>query len=551
MKILSIHDGHNASAAIFENNKILSCVSEERLNREKFYWGWPIQSIDYILKASGISLDEIEAVTVSHFNTLNYIKRKFSSRENLSWRPKIILGHLYHIYTVFKREFKIRNLVKGHGRKKFFFCDHHLAHAASAYYYSGFKDTLAVTIDAQGDGLSHTAYTVINGKWNLIAQGGANESLGAFYAALTEGLGFKPNRHEGKIVGLAAFGDYTKIEKIDSDFFVKISDDNLHFKRRGYYEMINKVKELLKDGYSREDIAAYGQYLLERLAIKHINRLCEMTKMKNLAVAGGVFSNVKLNQKITEQCPIEKIFIQPAMGDEGLVLGSVAYYLDKFAGGFANKPMSNVYFGNKYSNGEIEKILKEKNYRYEVLENTAELAAKLLANHKIIGWFDGNMEFGPRALGARSIMAHPARKEINDELNKRLKRSEFMPFAPSVLYEKADEIFENVEPGRHLAEFMTITFNIKKEWRDKIKAVVHVDATARPQLVKKDVNPDYYSVIEEFYKLTGLPIIVNTSYNMHEEPIVCTPDDALRAFDAGAVDYVIFNNKYLISKQNE
>lgn len=548
MKILSIHDGHNASAAIFDEDKISSCISEERLNREKFYWGWPELSINYVLKDTELSLDDIDAVMVSHFNTLNYIKRKFSMKENFTWRPKIILGHLYHIYIVFKRELKIRNLVKSHGPKKFFFCDHHLAHAASAYYYSGFNNALVVTIDAQGDGLSHTAYVVKNGNWKKIIQGGSTESLGAFYAALTEGLGFKPNRHEGKIVGLAAFGDHKKIEEIDNGFFVNITDDFLHFRRQGYFKMIKRVKELLKDGYSREDIAAYGQYLLEKLVIKHINKLCEMTGMENLAVAGGVFSNVKLSQKITEQSPIRKIFIQPAMGDEGLVLGSVAYYLNQTGKGFKNKPMENVYFGASFSDENIEKILKDKNYTYKIMNNAAEAVAGLINKNKIIGWFDGKMEFGPRALGNRSILANPGKREINDELNKRLKRTEFMPFAPSVLYEKADEVFENVEPGRHPAEFMTITFNVKPDWREKIKAVVHIDGTARPQLVKKDINPAYYSVIEEFFKLTGIPLIINTSYNMHEEPIVASPEDALRSFDIGAVDYVVFNNKFLVLK---
>ena len=462
---------------------------------------------------------------------------------------KILLGHLYHIYVTLKRELKIRSLVRGHGKKKFFFCDHHLAHAASAYYYSGFKDALVVTIDAQGDGLSHTAYTVKEGKWQKIVDGEAIESLGAFYAALTEGLGFKSNRHEGKIVGLAAFGDYRKIEKIDNGFFVTISDNFLHFKRQGYYQMIEKVKKLLKEGYSREDIAAYGQYLLEKLVIKHINKLCQIAGMENLAVAGGVFSNVKLNQKLTEQCPIKKIFIQPAMGDEGLILGSAAYYLYQIIKKkFKWSKMEDVYFGPSYTDEEIENLLKIKKYKYKIVDKIPQKSAELLAKEKIVGWFDGRMEFGPRALGHRTIMANPTRKETNDELNKKLKRSEFMPFAPTVLYENADEIFENVEPGRHPAEFMTITFNVKKKWQNKIKAVVHVDGTARPQLIKRNINPDYYSVIEEFYKLTGIPLIVNTSYNIHEEPIVASPEDALRSFDAGAVDYMVFNNKYLVSK---
>lgn len=549
MKILSIHDGHNASAAIFEDSKILSCISEERINREKFYWGWPALSIENVLNASNLSLDDINVITVSHRNTWGYIKRKFSSKENYTLRPKIILGHLYHIFVTLKREMKVRGLVRGHGYKKFFFCDHHLAHAASAYYYSGFDDALVVTIDAQGDGLSHTAYTVKGGVWELLTKGGSVESLGAFYAAITEGLGFKPNRHEGKIVGLAAMGDCTKIEKIDNGFFVEISDDFLNFKRRGYFKMVEKVKKLLNAGYSREDVAAYGQHLLEKIVIKHIDFLQKKTGMDNLAVAGGVFSNVKLNQKIIEQCKIKKIFIQPAMGDEGLVLGSAAYYIDKMGVGFINKPIENIYLGAFSTDEEIEKILKENRYTYETVTDTAEFVANLLNKGKIVGWFDGKMEFGPRALGSRTMMADPRRREINDELNKRLRRSEFMPFAPSVLVEKADIIFDNVESGRHTAEFMTITFNVKHEWRDKIKAVVHVDGTARPQLVKKEKNPNYYAVIEEFYKLTGIPLVVNTSFNMHEEPIVCTPHDALRAFDDGAVDYLIFNNKFILFKQ--
>ena len=172
----------------------------------------------------------------------------------------------------------------------------------------------------------------------------------------------------------------------------------------------------------------------------------------------------------------------------------------------------------------------------------------LINNGKIIGWFDGRMEFGPRALGSRSILADPRNKNINDILNKRLKRSEFMPFAPSALYEKAEEVFEHVEPAWHPAEFMTITFQVRQKWQDKIGAVVHIDGTARPQLVRKEVNAPYYEIINEYYKLTGIPLLVNTSFNIHEEPIVCTPQDAIRSFEAGAVDYLVFNNKFIIAK---
>lgn len=546
MKILSIHDGHNASAAIFEDHKILAAVSEERLNREKFYWGWPERSIEKVLQVTGLSLKDIEVVTVSHLNTWRYALRKIVTLENYTLRPKFLLGHLYHIYITFKRELKIKKLAWGHGVKKFFFCDHHLAHAASAYYYSGFKEALVVTIDAQGDGLSHTVYKVKKGKWELLVRDGSNGSLGAFYAALTEGLGFKPNRHEGKIVGLAALGDPKKISNTHDSFFVGISSDKLHFKRQGYFKMVEKVRELLKN-FSREDIAAYGQELLERIIVNHICHL-QFSGLENLALAGGVFSNVKLNQKIAERCGFKQIFIQPAMGDEGLVLGSAAYYIDHWGGGFENKPLNHVYLGPSFPDEEIETALREKGYIYQEQKNLPTVVAEKLNEGKIVGWFDGRMEFGPRALGARSMMANPKRKEINDELNKRLKRSEFMPFAPSVLAEKADDIFSNVSSSRHPAEFMTITYNVNPRWRERIKAVVHVDGTARPQLVKRDNNPAYYSVIEEFFKLTGIPLVVNTSYNMHEEPIVCSPQDALRAFDVGAVDCIIFNNRFLVER---
>lgn len=543
MKILSIHDGHNASAAIFEDGKILACVSEERLNRIKFYWGWPKLSLDRVFSDTGLKLKDIDAITVSHLSALGYAKRKFFTFENYTWKPKIMLGHFYNIYEATRREIKIRRFAQG---KKIFFCDHHLAHSASAYYFSGFEDALVVSIDWLGDSLSHIAYDVRGGQWEFLVSGGTRESLGAFYAALTEGLGFKPNRHEGKIVGLAAFGKSAEIEKKEKDPIVKIQSDKLHFERKDYLPMLEKIKEMEKN-YGREDVSAYGQEKLEEIVVSHITKLCEMTGRKNVALAGGIFANVKLNQRIKENCPVDKIFIQPAMGDEGLVLGSAAYYLSKNSGQKFG-PIENVYFGPVYSDQEIEDILREGKYQFEISDNAAKLAADLIDKGKIIGWFDGKMEFGPRALGCRSILGDPRNKDINDILNKRLRRSEFMPFAPSALYEKAAEVFEKTEGCLHTAEFMTITFPVKKEWREKIPAVAHVDGTARPQLVKKEVNPNYHYLISEFFELTGIPLLINTSFNMHEEPIVASPQDALRSFDSGAVDYLIFNNKFILKK---
>lgn len=547
MNVLSIHDGHNASAAFFKDGKLIDCVSEERINRIKFFTGWPELSIAYVLESSGINLAEIDAVTVSHLGGWGYFKRKLNFKNNFTLNPKFILGDLYNIFLMIKKEIFIRKYFKKYGIKKFYFCDHHLAHAASAYYFSGFDDALAVTMDGLGDSLSHTAYAVRQGEWKKLLSGGGNASLGTFYAAVTEALGFKPNRHEGKIVGLAAIGDHNKI-KCRKEDFIYITEDKKDFKRARYNQMIDKVKALLQEGKTREDISAYAQDILEKNTIKHINKLCEMTGLKNIVLAGGVFANVKLNEKITEQCPIEKIFIQPGMGDEGLVLGSAAYYLDQIDGSLEKEKISDVYLGNSYSNEYIEDLLTKQNYKYEVVDNIAEKAAQMVNDGVIVGWFDGKMEFGPRALGHRTIMADPRNKEINDSLNKKLRRSEFMPFAPSVMIDYAQDVFEHIEPSLHAAEFMTITYKVKEEWQDKIKGVVHVDGTARPQFVKQDINGNYYQVIKEFYKLSGIPLIINTSFNIHEEPIVCSPDDALRSLDQQAVDCVIFNNKYLVKK---
>jgi len=425
-----------------------------------------------------------------------------------------------------------------------------MGHAASAYYCSGFDAALVVTIDGQGDGLSHTAWAVKSGEWQKIAQGGSEESLGAFYAAITEGLGFKPNRHEGKIVGLAAFSDGKLRNKLEP--LVVISQDKMRFKRQGRKEMIAKVQQWKGQGYSREDIADYGQNLLEEMAIPHIQALVEKTGLKKLALVGGVFANVKLNQRVVEQCAVEEIFVQPAMGDEGIVLGSALHYYwqGQIKRGKKYQPavLKNVYFGNGCASDELEALIKEvkDDYKVERVENLEQRAARLVADGQLVGWFDGRMEFGPRALGSRSILGDPRNKKINDILNERLRRSEFMPFAPSVLAEYANEIFEKTEAAFHAAEFMTITFNVKPAWQEKISAIVHIDGTCRPQLVKKEINPRYWQVIDEFRRITGVPLVLNTSFNIHEEPIVATLYDGLRSLKQGAVDYVAIG-RYLIT----
>ncbi len=550
MIILSIHDGHNASAAILKDGVIISCVSEERINRKKFYWGWPHQSIDFVVKEAGISGKDIDVLTISHLGAVSYVARKWSLLSSYKiWKPKAFIGHFLNMFDSLKKDLKVRKFKNSFcPQAKIFFCDHHLAHAASAYYCSGREDSLVVTCDALGDTLSHTAYSVKDGKWKRIVRGDSPESLGTFYGAITEGLGFKPNQHEGKIVGLAAYASPNVLIDRMRKTLVWNTKGGMHFRRAPYKKMMQEIKSLVEEGFSKEEISSAAQALLEELMVRHVNVLLEKNPHTSLCLAGGVFANVKLNQRLLEKNKIDHIFVQPAMGDEGLVIGSALWYLNNNGFKTEQKPIEHVYFGTHTDNKIIEKILETKGREFKVLENAAEVVADLVSKGSIIGIFDGKMEFGPRALGSRSIVADPRNKDVNDILNKRLKRSEFMPFAPSVLFEKADDIFINVEPARHTAEFMTITFSAKPEWGNKVPAIVHIDGTARPQLVQKERNSNYYDLINEFYKKTGIPLVMNTSFNMHEEPIVSTPEDALRSLDVGAVDYILFNHSILVAK---
>ena len=554
MIILSIHDGHNASAAILKDGVVISCVSEERINRKKFYWGWPHQSIDFVVQEAGISGKDIDVMTISHLSAVRYAIRKWSLLSSYKiWKPKAFIGHFLNMFDSFKKDLKVRKFKKSFcPQAKIFFCDHHLAHAASAYYFSGKSEALVVTCDALGDTLSHTAYSVKYGKWKRLVRGDSPESLGTFYGAITEGLGFKPNQHEGKIVGLAAYANPGVLIDRMRKTLVWNTNGGMHFRRAPYKKMMQEIKALVIEGFSKEEISSAAQALLEELMVSHVQVLLEKNPHTSLCLAGGVFANVKLNQRLVEKNKIEHIFIQPAMGDEGLVLGSALWYINNTSevksARTEQNPLEHVYFGTHTDNKTIVKILENKGRKYSTPENPAEVVAGLVAEGSIVGIFDGKMEFGPRALGARTIVADPRNKDVNDILNKRLKRSEFMPFAPSVIAEKADDIFNNVEPARHTAEFMTITFSAKAEWIDKVPAIVHIDGTARPQFVRKDRNANYFNLINEFYKKTGIPLLMNTSFNMHEEPIVSSPEDALRSLDVGAVDYILFNHSILVEK---
>jgi carbamoyltransferase len=409
--------------------------------------------------------------------------------------------------------------------------EHHLSHAANAYFTSGMDDALIVTLDGYGSGLSGSVSIGRNGKIERIHDQEYPHSLGTFYESVTSALGFKPSRHEGKIVGLAAYGDPRVLGPILRSRFVEanggfriVETNNVYFAR------------LLATQFPKIDVAAAYQRVLEEVATTYVGQYVKKTGLRNLVLSGGVVANVKLNQRLKAIEGVDNIFIHPNMGDGGCGTGAA---LLQFADNPALKrPLNDVYFGPDYTPAEIGDALKRSQLPATQYKPIEPKIAMLIASGKVVARFEGRMEYGPRALGNRSILYHAKEPAVNQWLNQRLGRTEFMPFAPSTLYEHREACYKNIKGGEYAALFMTLTFDCTETMKRDCPAAVHVDGTARPQLVSAESNLSFHRILTEYHKLTGMSSVINTSFNMHEEPIVCSPDDAIRAFLQGNLDYL-------------
>ena len=409
--------------------------------------------------------------------------------------------------------------------------EHHLSHAANAYYTSGFDEALVVTLDGYGSGLAGSINTGRGGKIERLHGQEYPHSLGTFYEMVTSALGFTPSRHEGKIVGLAAYGDPSVLGDLLRRRFVQsnggfriVETNNVYFAR------------LLASQFPKIDVAAAYQRILEEVASAYVAQYLKKTGLKNLVLSGGVVANVKLNQRLREIPGLEGIFIHPNMGDGGCGTGAA---LLEFAGRpETRRRLTDVYLGPEFTPEQMADALKRAQLPFTEYRPIEPKVAMLLAAGKVVARFDGRMEYGPRALGHRSILYHAKEPAVNQWLNQRLGRTEFMPFAPATLYEHRDANYLNVKGAEYAAEFMTITFDCTPSMKSDCPAAVHVDGTARPQLVSAENSPGFHRLLTEYHKLTGIPTVINTSFNMHEEPIVCTPDDAVRAFLQGNLDYL-------------
>ena len=555
MKILGVHNSHDSGAAIIEDGKIVAAVNEERLNRIKMYWGVPELSIKEVFKIAKVESKDIDYVAFSNITPGGGAHGNFSKltarielmnavAKAFPWivGSKAFADAYRMIYSRLRKGQTVLDYLRKIGvEAPVKYIEHHQCHAASAFYTSPFDtDTMLITTDGTGDGYC-SSVNIIDKNYEIkrIAATPFFHSPAAIYAYITYNLGFEPNKHEGKITGLAAYG---KAERTYPVFKKIMNVQGLRYKTKGLtpgHQGCMKLQQLMIHK-KWEDIAAGLQQRFEEVVVELTKNALKKYPRKYVAVAGGAYANVKANQRIAEISGVRKLSVHPHMGDGGLAVGAaLQLWADALLEqGKQPRPVAidNVYFGAEYSNEEIEKELRKAGLRFKHYNNIATEIAHLLKQKKIVGRFNGRMEYGPRALGNRSILADPTDKTINDWLNKRLQRSEFMPFAPSIMREHAEQFYKNFLPGELAAQFMTITFDVKPEGTARAPAVNHIDNTARPQTVTREQNKSYYEILKAYKDVSGLPIFVNTSFNMHEEPIICSPADAVRAFKQGSVD---------------
>jgi len=570
MLILGIIDSKPSTAAILNGDKIVAVIAEERLCRMKMASGIPCQAIARVMQMAGVSGSDIDRVAVAQrisvfepqpvpwtdwfdgnhqqkrtlrFDSIGSTLAPLAGHFSLAWKAHHLLKRLVFRERVRKLPQLLRNEYAISAPVRFY--DHHYCHATSAFFTSGFRQALVVTLDGGGDGLSGSVYVGNQGQLTRLASVDSFNSLGNFYSYITTLCGFKAERHEGKITGLAACGkpSYAPILR---KFVQYREPGQIRYAIPMYHSSaLRLLTEALPRNFDRADLAASAQLVLEEVGIGFIRYWLRRTGLHNVAVAGGVFSNVKFNQRVHELEEVDNISIHPAMDDSGLSLGSaIAAALEEpgAAQSRFEQKLSDVYLGPVYDDDSVEKAIQETGFRVDFDPDIHGTIASLLAQGQVVARFFGRMEYGPRALGHRSILYQTTDPSVNDWLNQRLQRTEFMPFGPATLDAYAHECYAGLRGAEDPARFMTITFDCTDKMKSQSPGVVHRDGTARPQIVDHETSPDLFRILSAYHGRTGIPSVINTSFNIHEEPIVCTPQDALRAFDQGNLDYLAINN---------
>jgi carbamoyltransferase len=556
---------HDSAAAILNDGKVIAAVEEERFSRTKFDDDFPKQAIDWCLKESGISSQNLDSIA---FYDKPILKFERLLDNYIAVAPRGLYSFLDVIPKWMHKRLWIKDDISKHLKGfngTIIFPEHHISHAAHTFFTSPFNESAILTVDGVGE-------------WTTTAFGSASDttikltndirwphSVGLFYSAFTYFLGFKVNEGEYKLMGLSAYGKPKYYDLIMENLVDVKNDGSVHLNMKYFSFTYDKVmtnqnfsdlfgvaprKEDSNAEQIHYDIAASAQLVLEEILLRMVNHVHKKTGMKNLCLGGGVALNGVVNYRILKEGPFENLHIPPSPGDGGSAIGCAQYLYycheknERKVEQNAERIQNNVYVGPSYSNDEIKSFLEMNKIQYKHLEKDSLLktAAQLIAEGNVVGWYQGKMEWGPRALGNRSILADPRNAEMKDILNEKIKhRERFRPFAPCILEEHLSEYFDIDIPS----PYMLLVAPVKKP--EKIPAVTHVDGTSRLQTVSKDTNPLYYNLIAEFYKITGVPVLINTSMNVRGEPIVNTPEQAYNMIIKTDMDYIIMAN-YIIKK---
>jgi len=554
---------HDAAACLIKDGKIIAAAPEERFSRKKHDHNFPLKAIQYCLKEAEITTQNLDYIG---FYDKPFLKFERLLSTYVSVFPRGLFSFFKSIPIWLKEKLWLPYIIRKElGYKgKILFVEHHISHAASSFLVSPFEKAAILTVDGVGEWATATRGI---GEGNIIKLSHEihfPHSLGLLYSAFTYYLGFRVNSAEYKIMGLASYGKPVYADQIKKEL-IDIKEDGSFKLNMNYFAytygltMTNKKFNKLFGGPRRlpeteitkkyQDIAASIQKVTEEIMVKMANHLYKETGFTNLCLAGGVALNCVASGKILKETPFTNVFIQPAASDAGGALGVAMYIWNCILNKPRNFVWETAYWGPGFSSEQIRTFLEKNSVPYKELqeERIAPTIANLLSEKKIIGWFQGRMEFGPRALGNRSILADPREASMKDIINKRIKfREEFRPFAPSVLEEYAGEYFEMDIPS----PYMLFTTKVKGEKKKIIPAVTHIDGTSRHQTVAKEQNSLYYDLIKEFFKITGVPVLLNTSFNLRGEPIVCTPTDAYLCFMHSGIDYLVMD-KFLLDKKKQ
>ncbi|MBN2545353.1 MAG: carbamoyltransferase [Spirochaetes bacterium] len=555
---------HDSSACIIKDGQIIAAVEQERFSRKKHDNTFPYEAVQYCLKEAGITINEVDQIAFYEKPLLKFERVLFQHFESF---PKSYFTFIQALPSWINEKTRIPRLVRKKLKYKgdIAFIQHHMAHAGSCFLISPYDKAAVLTIDGVGEWTT-TSYGYAEGnEITLYKHIEFPHSIGLLYSTITAYLGFSVNNSEYKVMGLSAFGNmdrktnqyYHKLLKTieikdDGSFFMDMSYFVYHYKGR---MPSKKLCDLLggpvlkRNSEMKErhkDIAAAVQLVTEDILTKILNFLYKETKCENVVIAGGVALNSVYNGKILRNSPFKRVWIQPNASDGGTSLGAVYYLYNTVFKNKRNFVFDSAYLGPQYSDEEIKKMLDDKKIKYTYIKEDKEFIktiAKLIYDNNIVGWFYGRMEWGPRALGARSILSNACNRDMQAILNLKVKhREKFRPFAPVVCDDDASTYFECDEPIPEATEYMLMVYPIRKKYHEVIPAVTHVDGSGRLQVIKREKNPRYYDLIKEFGRLSKVPILINTSFNIRGEPIVCTPYEAYRCMMGTGIDYLTLNN---------